>query len=89
MSEHGYNGRTHQLDLEVDIPLLESTDSASNVAGLVSRLLGDISRYEGSTSNHDILQALTIATSVRLAMARSNTNRKGNMRVDLMDVAVV
>jgi len=79
----------YPLEMELEIPLLENTESARNVAGLVHRVLGVISKTENGTSHHDIMQALTIVASVRLAMARSKAVRNKRMRLVPLDVAAV
>lgn len=73
--------------LDVGFPLHANTDSETDVAQLVLTLLNDIAKVH-RTSHADILQALGIATAVRLAMADAAAQPGVDFSMKLLGVEV-
>lgn len=74
----------------IDLPLAPDTDNGEHVALLVQRILSDIDSLTAGrqTSAQDIVQALTIATAIRAAMAEVNSRSSNRMNLDLLEVSV-
>ena len=82
---------THQsrrVTLDVDFPLAADTDSATDVARIVGTLLNDVAGFDRQASHADILQALSITTAVRLAMAETAARRDPDLSMKLLDIEV-
>lgn len=77
-----------QGHLEVNFPLQPGTNSSDAVAKLVETLLFDIADRGDAMTHSDILQALAIATAVRLAMADAADKPGVDFSLELLDVAV-
>jgi hypothetical protein len=58
-------------DLDLELPLHPATDNAEHVATLLSRLLGVVEEFAAcrEASDADVVQALSVATALRSAMA--------------------
>lgn len=78
------------LSIDIDLPLHPSTDDGEEVARLVHGILVDIDALTAGrrTSQQDIVQAMTIATAVRAAMAEVRTASGQRIALDLLDVGV-
>ncbi len=74
--------------LDVGVPLHANTDSETDVAQLVLTLLNDIAKVDRRTSHADILQALGITTTVRLAMADAAAQPGVDFSMELLGVEV-
>lgn len=81
---------TPNASFDIDLPLHPDTDNGEHVALLVHGILGDIEAMIAGhgTSQQDIVQALTIATAIRAAMAEVNSRTGKAMNLDLLDVSV-
>ena len=81
---------TPSTSFDIDLPLHPDTDNGDHVALLVHGILGDIEALTAgrNTSQQDIVQALTIATAVRAAMAEVNQRTQQPITFDLLDVHV-
>jgi len=79
--------RRHAI-LDVGLPLHANTDSETDVAQLVVALLNEVAKFDRRTSHADILQALGIATAVRLAMADAAAKPGVDFSMQLLDVQV-
>jgi len=77
-----------QVILDVDFPLDADTDSAADVARIVGTLLDDVAGFDRQASHADILQALSIATTVRLAMADTAARQNADLSMKLLDIGV-
>lgn len=73
---------------DVDIPLQESTQSAANVAELVSGLLITVDALADDIAHDDVLQALAITTAVRRAMADVSAKHGCDIPLKLLDAKV-
>lgn len=75
---------------DIDLPLDPDTHNGEHVALLVQGILGDIEAMTAGrgTSQQDIVQALTIATAIRAAMADLQGSGEPGVRLDLLDVSV-
>ena len=74
--------------LDVNFPLHPATNSSDDVAQLVETLLCDIADHGDAMTHYDILQALAIATAVRLAMADAAAKPGVDFSLELLDVVV-
>lgn len=77
-----------EATFQLDIPLDADTDSENNVALLVGKLLNDISDVDRKVSHSDILQALAIATAVRMAMADAAEKSGVDLSMRLLELDV-
>ena len=77
---------SRKTTLDVNIPLHGHTDSEHDVAELVGRLLNEISEFDNQSSHADILQALTITTNLRAAMADAAATPGADFSLKLLDV---
>ncbi len=81
-------GRRYDAILDIAMPLQTRTDCAANVAEMVRTLLHSIAACERTASHSDILQALSITTAVRTAMADAAERGNATFSMDLLDLEV-
>ena len=81
-------GRSYDAILDVAMPLQTQTDCAASVAEVVRKLLHTIAGCERTASHSDILQALSITTAVRAAMADAADQVNATFSMDLLDLEV-
>lgn len=77
--------------IDVDLPLHPRTDNGEHVALLVQRILTAVGNGALGTeapSHADVVQALTIATALRAALAEVSARAGGAVTMDLLDIAV-
>ncbi|TVQ89155.1 MAG: hypothetical protein EA400_08025 [Chromatiaceae bacterium] len=76
--------------IDIDLPLLPNTDNGEDVARLVFGILDDVANLTAgrATSHRDIVQALSIATAVRAAMAETASRSGQRIALDLLDVQI-
>lgn len=76
--------------IDIDLPLRPDTDNSEDVARLVFGILDDVANLTAGrgTSHRDIVQALSIATAVRAAMAETAQRTGQRMAFDLLDIEV-
>lgn len=77
-------------DFDLELPLHPATDNAEHVARLLEHLIGlveDFSRGQNA-SDTDVVQALTMATALRAAMAEAGRTAGGALPARLLNVDV-
>lgn len=84
MRQHVQYDRAFDLDL----PLSEDTDDGEAVARIVQGILGGIEDLKANepVSDRDLVQALTIATAVRAAVANLSEQCGQRVGLNLLDV---
>lgn len=85
------NRSADRSTFEVDIPLHAATANGQAVADLVQSLLMQIERYTRSEPNvdhTDVLQALSIATAVRAAVAEAPLTAESASPISLLGVSI-
>jgi hypothetical protein len=84
------NASALRSDLDLELPLHPATDNAEHVATLLSRLLGVVEEFTAyrDASAADVVQALTVATALRSAMAEVDAAGAGPAHPRLMQVDV-
>ena len=80
--------RRYDAILDIAMPLQTRTDCAANVAEMVRTLLHTIAACERTASHSDILQALSITTAVRTAMADAAERANATFSMNLLDLEV-
>lgn len=77
-----------QPRLDLDLPLHPETDSGEHVAELVGTLLDGVASTRGRhrISDRDIVQALTIVTAIRAAVAEVSGRSGEAIELDLHSV---
>ncbi len=80
--------RRYDAILDIAMPLQTRTDCAAHVAEMVGTLLHTIAACERAASHSDILQALSITTAVRTAMADAAERGNATFSMDLLDLEV-
>jgi hypothetical protein len=73
--------------IDVDFPLHPATRSPEAVSRLVGQILEQIQDQAEPVEDADVLQALAIATAVRVALANANRRLGVELAVELLDVA--
>jgi hypothetical protein len=75
---------------ELELPLHPATDNAEHVAQLLDGLLGLVDEFcrRRQTSEADVLQALTVATALRTAMAEVSACNGDTVPARLLDIAL-
>jgi hypothetical protein len=77
--------------LDIELPLHASTDNGEHVALLVQRILSaieDVAASSRGPSQIDIVQALSIATALRTAMAEVSARAGSELNMDLLEITV-
>lgn len=77
-------------ELDLELPLHPATDNAEHVAQLLDGLLGLVDEFSDRrrASEADVLQALTVATALRTAMAEVSGRIGETTPARLLDVEV-
>lgn len=92
MSTLSYRAQTHTGDVfDIEFPLHDDTGSAKRVGDLVSVILSTIDqdiKYEGETSNGDVLQAIAMALAVRARMIHASPELISKLARELLDSAL-
>jgi hypothetical protein len=81
----------HHDVIDIELPLHPSTDNSEHVALLVQRILGaieDVAASSREPSQIDIVQALSIATALRTAMAEVSARAGSTLSMNLLDIGV-
>jgi hypothetical protein len=80
----------HAGSVDIDLPLDPETDNGEDVAQLVQRILLEIETLTAgrSTTQHDIVQALSIATALHAALGEVKRQTGQAPSLDLLDVQV-
>jgi hypothetical protein len=75
---------------DLELPLHPATDNAEDVALLLQRVLGIVDEFctQGDTTNSDAVQALTLATALRHAIAEAGETADALKAPKLLDIAV-
>lgn len=75
---------------DLELPLHPATDNAEDVAQLLQRVLGIVDEFcaQGDTTNADAVQALTMATALRHAMAEDVELVGASTVPKLLEIAV-
>ncbi|MGD2083041.1 MAG: hypothetical protein PVF91_08750 [Chromatiales bacterium] len=73
--------------IDIDFPLHPGTQSSEAVSRLVGQILEQIQSQPEPVGDSDILQALAIATAVRIAVANANRKLGVELAIELLDVA--
>jgi|AACY02.2.fsa_nt_gi hypothetical protein len=78
------------VGFDLELPLHPATDNAEDVALLLHRVLGIVDEFcaDGDTTNADAVQALTLATALRLAIDEASERADGMASPKLLDIAV-
>jgi hypothetical protein len=77
-------------DLDVELPLHPATDNADHVATLLSQVLGVVEEFTASrhATAADVVQALSVATALRSAMAEVDAASEAMQQPRLLNVDV-
>ena len=75
--------------VDVEYPLHPNTESPETVLGLVEQFLGDIQLQSQlrPVSEFDVLQALSIVSSVRMTAGEVSSRLGVDMAVEVLDIA--
>lgn len=88
MSHLSYQARTQTGDVfDFEFPLHADTGSAKRVGDMVSVILSTIDqdiKYEGETSNGDVLQAIAMAMAVRARMIHASPDLISKLSKELL-----
>ncbi len=77
-------------DMDIELPLHPATDNADDVATLLSRVLGVVEEFTAcrGASASDVVQALSVATALRSAMAEVDAVSEAPQQPRLLHVDV-
>jgi hypothetical protein len=80
----------HARGFEVELPLHSDTDNAEHVAQLLGRVLGLVDEFSSrqNASGADVVQALSVATALRAAMAEVEARTGVGMPAKLLGIQV-
>lgn len=81
---------TDPRHVDLELPLHPTTDNAEHVAQLLDRLLGLVDEFcrGRQASEADALQALTMATALRAAMAEVSRRGDSTLPTRLLEIEV-